>query len=84
MNHEGKTNRELLILTADRTARLEAFLFGNGQPGLITRMATVEEAVDNLEVPVASKTQMAARAGGVVGFASMVIVAVMESLRSTM
>ena len=78
MEYGKYTDRELLLITAQRTERIERTIDGNGQPGLINRMATVEEGLENLEEPTRNRTPIV---GGVAGFISVVFVGIFEALR---
>ena len=78
MEYGKYTDRELLLITAQRTERIERTIDGNGQPGLISRMATVEEGLENLESPPRNRTPVV---GGVAGVISVVIVSIFEALR---
>ena len=78
MEYGKYTDRELLLITAQRTERIERTIDGNGQPGLISRMATVEEGLENLESPPRNRTPVV---GGVAGGISVVIVSIFEALR---
>jgi hypothetical protein len=46
MIYDGLTDREVLIIVADRMERLDRAVHGNGQPGLVSRLAAVEQEVD--------------------------------------
>ena len=78
MEYGKYTDRELLLITAQRTERIERTIDGNGQPGLISRLATVEEGLENLESPPRNRTPVV---GGVAGVISVVIVSIFEALR---
>lgn len=65
-----RTDRELLLLVLDtcerldeRADRLECLIDGNGQPGLITRLARVEGAQDTAK----ARTAATGGLGGVIG-----------------
>ena len=65
-----RTDRELILLVLDtcerldeRADRLECLIDGNGQPGLVTRLARVEGAQDTAK----ARTAMTGGLGGVIG-----------------
>lgn len=53
MNYNGLSDREVLILVADRTERLDLSVNGDGDPdsGLVTRVAKVEQELEDMHVP---------------------------------
>lgn len=51
------TDHDLLIRIDERTERLEAAVLGNGQPGLVTRLAKTEQRLDE-------KDKTAMKSGG--------------------
>lgn len=52
MENKERTDRELLILVADRTERLENAVVGKSRPGLIEDVAALKQEVDDLKESV--------------------------------
>jgi hypothetical protein len=50
MDNQMLSDRELLLLVADDVSEVKTLINGNGQPGLVTRLAKVEARMDE-EVP---------------------------------
>lgn len=67
------TDRELLIVIHDRSERVERALFGNGQPGLMERMAKAEEQLDK-------RNRSTAAAGGIGAMVTTIITIVATKL----
>lgn len=63
------SNRELLIIMFDRSERLERAIFGNGQPGILTRMANIEGAQP-------SKTEKVSLRAGLVAALTALVLAI--------
>lgn len=64
---ESLSDRELLLLVARGVDELTESVNGNGQPGLMTRVAKLEERTDKAPGP---KQQTAINVGVVVAFAT--------------
>jgi hypothetical protein len=49
MYYGDKTDREILLLVADRTEKLENAVVGKNRPGLIEDVAALKQEVDDLK-----------------------------------
>lgn len=61
--NEPITTEEQVAVIYDRTARIEKLLLGNGQPGVVSRLTTLETQIDERD-KIARKS---GSVGGVVG-----------------
>jgi hypothetical protein len=82
------SDRELLIYTAAGMERIDKIVFGNGQPGLVTRMARAEEAAESLEKSISalqppSRTTERVKAGGALsGVVALVLYLLPEFMKA--
>ena len=67
---EHLSDRELLMILNDRSERIEAAVLGNGQPGLVTRVAQLEGA----------GSKQAAKNGGLSALVAVAVAVVMHRL----
>ena len=49
MYYGDKTDREILLIVADRTERLESTVVGKNRPGLVEDVAALKQEVDDLK-----------------------------------
>lgn len=57
MVHNGLTDRELLEVIFDRSERVEKALYGNGQPGALSRLAAMETLVEDINKRAPSRKE---------------------------
>jgi uncharacterized Fe-S cluster-containing protein len=49
MYYDDKTDREILLIVADRTERLENTVIGKNRPGLVEDVAALKQEVDDIK-----------------------------------
>ena len=70
MTQRRLTTEEMIAVMYDRSERMEHAVFGNGQPGLIDRVARTEERLD-------SRDRTVAKTSGVTAVITAVLTAVL-------
>lgn len=72
----GLSDRELLVLTYQMSCDTKEAIFGNGQPGIVTRLAAVETRVEERT----SKKEIL----GVAGLVTLIVNAGFDLIKSKM
>ncbi len=75
LDYNDLTDRQLLVLLADRAERVDHAINGNGQPGLIQDVAALKQEVDDVRDSIPS-TPSATERWGVIGGVLVAVVSI--------